>query len=61
MWHLRGHEKGYCFMRVETRRQNAYYSTSVGNMHVRLVKFFTVLHCPQETAKVLKVMVFSDS
>ena len=48
-------------MRVETRRQNAYYLTSVGNVHVRLVKFFTVLHCPQETAKVLKVMVFSDS
>ena len=61
MWHLRGHEKGYCFMRVETRRQNAYYLTSVGNMHVGLVKFFTVLHCPQKTAKVLKVMGFSDS
>lgn len=51
MWHLRGHEKGCCFMRVETIRQNASYLTSVGNIHVGLLKFFTVLHWPQETAK----------
>lgn len=50
MWHLRGHEKGCCFMR-ETNKAECILFDSAGNIHVGLLKFFTVLHWPQETAK----------